>query len=712
MSNFLEGLTKTATCEFGGRKFSIETGKMAKQADGAVLARCGDTVVLVATTSSRKLKPGQSFFPLTVDYIEKYYAAGRFPGGFFKREARPSGDATLNARLIDRPLRPLFPENYMYDTHVHATVLSVDDENDPELLASVAASAALTISDIPFNGPTASVRVGRVDGKLIINPSLAEQANSDMELLVAGSETAIMMVEGGAHEVPEKEVLEAITFAHKELQTLIQLQKELREKTGNKEKREFIAPTLDAQIVEKVRSFCGNQLTDAFSISEKLDRYAKLDEIKSAMLESVVNAEAEDAGEQSSQAERAFGDLKYETMRSMIVDDKRRLDGRSMTKIRPIATEVSLLPRTHGSALFTRGETQVLAVVTLGTKEDEQIVDNMRTSSEESPKKRFMLHYNFPPFSVGETGPLRPPGRREIGHGALAERSVEVMIPTDRAEFPYTVRIVCETLESNGSSSMGSVCSATMALMDAGVPIKKPVAGIAMGLIKEKDKIEILSDILGDEDHLGDMDFKVAGTKDGVTAIQMDIKIDGVTQEIMEKALEQAKEGRLHILGEMAKSINEVRTELNEYAPRVYPVKIAQDKIAEVIGTGGKVIRGIIEECGVKIDIDDTGLVNIVATNKENAEKAKDMVLSIVEEVEVGNIYNGTVKRIVDFGAFVGVTPSTDGLLHISEIANERVRDVRDYLKEGDKIKVKVLDVDRTGRVRLSHKALLENNAD
>ena len=699
-------------CEFGGRNISIETGRFAKQADGSVVVRYGDTMVLVTATSARSLKSGQDFFPLTVDYIEKYYAVGRFPGGFFKREARPNAEAVLSARLIDRPIRPLFPEGYMYNTHVQATILSSDEKNFPDVAATIGASCALLISDIPFSNPIGSVRVGRNKNKeFIANPSLMELKESDMEILVSATSDAVVMVEGECNELSEKEVLEGILFAHKEIQKVVDLQKKMQSEVGKKE-REYEVQLKCEETTKKVEEFCVAKLKDAFGIKNKLERYTSIDAIYAGLKENMLKeVSSEEKEEKEDVLSRAFSDVKHRIMRNMIVKDKVRIDGRDMTKVRPIEVETDLLPRAHGSALFTRGETQVLGAVTLGTKDDEQMVDSLMSSEFQYPPRKFLLHYNFPPFSVGETGPLRPPGRREIGHGNLAERAIKKVLPS-HADFPYTVRIVCETLESNGSSSMGSVCSGILALMDAGVPIKKPVAGIAMGLIQEDSTTEILTDILGDEDHLGDMDFKVAGTQDGITAIQMDIKIAGVTSKILSRALEQAKEGRLHILKEMTDEISTPREEISPYAPRIYTMKVDQSKIAAVIGSGGKVIRGIIEECGVKVDIDDAGNVNISSTNKEHAAKAISMIESIVEEVEVGRVYNGTVVKIMNFGAFVSIAPGKEGLLHVSEIAKERVHDVRDYLNEGDKLEVKVLDVDRMGKMKLSRKVLLGGNKD
>ncbi|MGE3263368.1 MAG: polyribonucleotide nucleotidyltransferase [Bacteriovoracia bacterium] len=691
----------TVSCDFGGRPITIETGRMAKQANGSVVVTYGETVVLVTATGSKKPKPGQSFFPLTVDYIEKYYAAGKFPGGFFKRETRPSNDAVLTSRIIDRPIRPLFPEGYLNDVHVVATVLSVDTENDPDIAASLGASAALSLSDIPFAGPTAAVRVGRVKGRIVINPTMAQQKESDIEVVVTGTEKAIMMVEGGAQEVSEADLLEAILEGHRAIQPLIAMQRKLQAEHG-KAKIEFVPAAIDESLKKAIGAFSG-QVTEAFAIREKALRYGALSKVgEEAMLKALAGVPEAELAAKKKEAEGHFENLKYSVMREMVLTGK-RLDGRPLTQVREIECEAGVLPKVHGSSLFTRGETQVLCVVTLGTKDDEQLYDPLRAPQS---SKKFMLHYNFPPFSVGEAGFMRAPGRREVGHGALAERAIEAMIP-DATKFPYTTRLVCETLESNGSSSMGSVCSASMALMDAGVPFPKPVAGIAMGLVKEGSRVAVLSDILGDEDHLGDMDFKVAGTKDGVTAIQMDIKIEGVDENIMRTALKQAFDGRIHILGEMAKAINTPRSDINKNAPRIITMTIKQDKIREVIGSGGKVIRGIIESTGAKIDINDDGVINIASSDLEAARKAVAMIESIVEEVEIGKVYTGKVRKIMDFGAFVEVTPGNDGLLHISEISNERVMKVTDVLKEGDVIDVKVLDIDRQGKMRLSRKVLL-----
>ncbi|MBN20684.1 MAG: polyribonucleotide nucleotidyltransferase [Bdellovibrionaceae bacterium] len=700
---------QNVTMELGGKTLSIETGKYAKQADGSVMVSYGDTRVLVTACSAKEAKPGQSFFPLTVEYSEKYYAAGKIPGSFMKREGRPSSEATLAARMIDRPIRPLFPEGYLNDTQIVATVMSLDTECDVESAASIGAAAALHISDIPFNGPTAAVRVGRIDGNYVINPTheQLESGASDLEIFLAGTESAIMMVEGGAKEVPEEEVLGAILFGHEEIKKVCKKINDLREKAGVA-KRTIEIPQLPAEIVSSVKEKAQSGLQQALQIREKQQRYQSIDELKTTVLESLVSesekeADPTSASEKQAQVKEAFDDLKYHTMRQMILTQGTRIDGRDKTTVRPIWTEVGILPKAHGSSVFTRGETQVVAAVALGTGEDEQIVDNLIAKT----MNPFMLHYNFPPFSVGECGRMGGTSRREIGHGKLAEKAIYNAFPS-HDEFPYTVRIVCETLESNGSSSMASVCSTSMALMDAGVPFKKPVAGIAMGLIKEQDNVAILTDILGDEDHLGDMDFKVAGTADGITAIQMDIKIEGVTEEIMRTALTQAKEGRSHILGEMTKSISETRTELNEQAPRITTLSIPVDKIGMVVGPGGKMIKSIIAETGAKADIDDDGTVRVASNDSAASKRAIEMIEGIVAEVELNKVYKGIVKKVVDFGAFVGVLPNQDGLLHISEIAHERVRSVEDYIKEGDEIEVKVIDIENGGRIKLSRKALLD----
>lgn len=698
------------TCDVGGKPLTIETGLLAKQADGSVLVSYGDTRVLVTAVSAKKPKEGVDFFPMTVEYAERFYSAGKIPGSFFKREGRPTSEATLSARMIDRPIRPLFPEGYRYDTQIIALILSYDPESDPDCAAAVGASAALHISDIPFNGPTAGVRVGRVNGEYVINPSweTLKSGKSDLEVFVAGTAKAIMMVEGGANQVPEEEVLGAVLTGHREIQKIVKSIEELRSLCG-REKREFVAASVEDSVKSAVEKIAKAPLRKALTTKEKLERYALVKEAKEKVLgelvpESLKKSDPAAAEAKEAQVESAFELLQYNTLRSLILDEGSRVDGRDLKTIRPISCIAGYLPRAHGSSLFTRGETQVLGAITLGTSDDEQIVDTLA----ENGYRKFMLHYNFPPFSVGETGRFGGQSRREIGHGALAERAIKQVMPPHE-KFPYTVRIVCETLESNGSSSMGSVCASSMALMDAGVPVAGAVAGIAMGLIKEGSRVAVLSDILGDEDHLGDMDFKVAGTSAGVTAIQMDIKIEGVDEQIMRTALAQAREGRMHILGEMRKAIEVVRDDLSSFAPRITTVQVPKDRIGEVIGPGGKVIKDIIAKTGCKVDINDEGIVSIASSDGEASKKAVQMVNDILAEVEVGQTYRGKVVKIVEFGAFIQVLPNQEGLLHISEIAHERVRVVEDVLKEGDEVEVKVLEVDpRSGKMRLSRKALLE----
>ena len=698
---------QTVSMQLGGKTLTLETGRLAKQADASILVHYGDSRVLVTAVSNKEPKPGIDFMPLTVEFAERFYAAGKIPGSFLKREGRPTDEATLAARLIDRPNRPLFPEGYYYDTQVIATVLSADLDADVEMAASIGAGAALHISDIPFNGPTAAVRMGRINGKFVVNPTWDEmQSETDLEIVVSGTPNAIMMVEGGANEATEEDVLQAILQGHDEVKKVCALIEDLRKKCG-KEKRSFKALETPADLMKQVETSAKAALDKALRTKEKGARYTQVKDAKKAALETLVPASLKDSDPKAADAKekevkRLVELLQYNLMREMILSDKVRIDGRDTKTIRPIAVEAGILPRAHGSALFTRGETQVLSVVTLGTADDEQIIDNIYQNS----MRKFMLHYNFPPYSVGEAGRFGGTSRREIGHGALAKRSIEALMP-NHDKFPYTVRIVCETLESNGSSSMGSVCSASMALMDAGAPYPKPVAGIAMGLIKEGDRVSILSDILGDEDHLGDMDFKVAGTKDGITGIQMDIKIEGVSGEIMKTALKQALEGRLHILGEMSKAITEPRTDLNKNAPRITTIKIPQDQIGAVIGPSGKVIKDIIAKTGAKVNIEDDGTCNVASNDSAAAEKAVQMIMNIIAVVEIGKTYKGPVKKITDFGAFIGVLPSQDGLLHISEISYERVNNVADVMKEGDIIEVKVLDVDGQGKIRLSRKALL-----
>ena len=671
---------------------------MAKQADGAALIQYGETVVLVTAVAARDLKLDTDFFPLTVDYQEKTFAAGKIPGGFFKREGRPSEKEILTCRLIDRSIRPLFSEGLRCETQIIATVLSADRENDPDVVAMLGTSVALHVSDIPFNGPLAGVRVGRNHGQWVINPTQSQLDESDMDIFLSGSKDAIVMVEGGAQMVPEEEILEALFAGHRAIQPLLEIQEQLRRELG-KGKREVPLAKLDQAVVRRVEELALAKLKQALEVPEKLERYKRIAEVKS---EIVPQALAE-FPERQKDIKGAFEELKRNMFRSLVIQQERRIDGRGLKDIRPITCEVEVLPRTHGSALFTRGETQALVVTTLGTTSDEQRVDALTGEY----FKKFMLHYNFPPFSVGEVKFLRGPGRREIGHGNLAERALLPVLPADES-FPYTVRIVSEILESNGSTSMASVCGGSLSLMDAGVPVAAPVAGIAMGLIKEGEHVRVLSDILGDEDHLGDMDFKVAGTSEGVTSLQMDIKISGVNREIMGQALHQAKEGRLHILGIMNAALPAARTAVSGHAPRIITLKVKPDKIREIIGPGGKVIRGIIEATGVKMDVEDDGTVRIASVDEEAAKKAIEMVQRIAAEAEVGKIYKGTVRKIVEFGAFVEILPGTDGLVHISQLAPERVRKVSDVLKEGDEVMVKVLEVDRQGKIRLSRKDALE----
>jgi polyribonucleotide nucleotidyltransferase len=692
------------TFKIGDKEISFETGKLAKQADGSVLVTCNETSILVTVVSDMEAKPGRDFFPLTVEYQEKYYASGKIPGGFFKREAKPTTDATLTCRLIDRPLRPLFPSGYLNDTQIVATVLSVDNSIEPGVLAGMGASAALHISNIPFNGPIASCQVARVDGKLIANPTLEEVEKGDLEMVISGSKTAVLMVEGGAKFISESDMLDAIKFGHEALQAAVEAQEKLRKSCGV-EKRPFTPQQGDQAFKKQVELFLMPKIKTALNIKEKQSRYAAFSEAKALasehFLKDISDEDIRDV--RKSELGGIIEDVKYQAAREMIIKDKHRIDGRGMTDIRPITCEVGILPRAHGSGLFTRGETQVLGAITLGTSDDEQMIDSVMGNH----YKRFILHYNFPPYSVGETGRIGFTGRREVGHGALAERALKVIMPP-HDKFPYTVRVVGEVLESNGSSSMGTICSGCLGMLDAGIPVIEPVAGIAMGLIKEGDDIAILSDILGDEDHLGDMDFKVAGGKSGITAFQMDIKIDGVTFDIMKTALAQAAEGRAHILNEMNKVLSIAREDISKYAPRIETIQVKPDKVREIIGPGGKMIKSIIEATGVKIDISDDGKVNISTSDPVASAKAIKMIKDICAEAEVGKTYTGKVKKIMDFGAFVEILPGTDGLLHISEIAHERLRAVGDALKEGDELEVKVLDVDRMGKIKLSRKALIE----
>ena len=681
-----------------GRTLTFETGKMARQADGAVVVQYGDTVVLATAVAAKNPKLGLDFFPLTVDYQEKAYAAGKIPGGFFKREGRPSEKEVLTSRLIDRPIRPLFPKGFYCETQGIANVLSYGDENIADILGIISASAALTISDIPFNGPVGAVRIGRISGSFVINPDLREVEECDLNLIVAGTDEAVLMVEGDAQEISEVDLLEALDIAHQEIKRICEAQKELQKLAG-REKRVVTPPVSLDELKSAVSGMALEKITKAITIPDKLMRQKALDEILKEVIEKMNTTENDITRDLSS----VFNDIEKDLVRGMILNEDKRADGRSHNMIRAISSEVGMLPRTHGSALFIRGETQCLAVVTLGTSDDEQRIDSLDGES----FKTFMLHYNFPPFSVGEVKPLRSPGRREIGHGRLAERALKSNIPP-KTEFPYTIRIVSDILESNGSSSMASVCGGSLALMDAGVPIKSHVAGIAMGLIKEGDRVVVLTDILGLEDHLGDMDFKVTGTKKGITAFQLDTKIAGISHEIMEKALEQARQGRLFILGKMDETISTPRESLAKYAPRIYTIQIRQDKIREVIGPGGKVIRGIVEQTGVKIDIEDSGLINIASPDGESAQKAIDIINSITAEAELGKIYSGKVKRVVDFGAFVEIMTGTEGLLHISQISEQRIAKVTDEINEGDEVLVKVIEIDKMGRIRLSRKDALK----
>jgi polyribonucleotide nucleotidyltransferase len=695
-------MSHTIEIDLHGSKVSIETGKVAKQANGSVVVRSGDSVVLATACSAEKPKPGASFFPLTVDYREYTYAAGKFPGGFIKREGRPSEKEILTSRLIDRPVRPLFPEGFSNETQIIAMVLSADPQHDPGVLAIIGAGAALAISDIPFHHVLGGVRVGLIDGVYRANPSYDQTKDSKLSIMVAGTDEGIVMVEAGANEASEAEVIEAIEFGHDCCKKIVAGIRELMKLAG-KTKREFTAPAVNQQMLGTISAAVRTELSDALNTQKygKLESYSRVDQAKGRALE-LFPEEADQA-----EAGKVFDHLKERIFRDEMLQERRRPDGRSFDEIRPITCEVGVLPRTHGSAIFTRGETQALVTTTLGTKDDEQRIE-MFDPAETS--KRFMLHYNFPPFSVGEVGFMRGPGRREIGHGALAERALSPIVP-DESAFPYTLRLVSDILESNGSSSMASVCGGTLSMMDAGVPVGAPVAGIAMGLVLEGDSYAILTDIAGAEDHYGDMDFKVAGTKDGITALQMDIKVPNVTTKIMKEALEQARKGRLEILATMHAAIATPRTQLSQYAPRIYTTKIPTDKIRELIGPGGKVIRGIIDQTGVKIDVTDDGTVNIFASDGNSANRALQMVSDIAAVAEVGKTYLGKVVRIADFGAFVEIFPGTDGLLHISEISENRIKNVRDELKEGDQILVKVLALEGN-KIKLSRKAILKEQRE
>ncbi len=695
-------MVHSTTATVSDKQIVFETGRLAKQASGSVLVRTGETVVLVTAVAEKKGREGIDFFPLTVDYLEMTYAAGKIPGGFFKREGRPTEREILTCRFIDRPIRPLFPDGFRSETQIIATVLSSDGEHDPDMMAINGASAALHISDIPFDGPIGAVRVGRVEGNLIVNPSPLEDTYSDLSLIVVGSRKGIVMVEGGADRLPEETVLEAIFKAHDEILRIIEAQDELRKQAG-KPKREVFPPTKDDELIGKIRTELGGKIEQALNIPEKLRRYAALEEIYTEFMDSL----GEDAVTRRSEILGYMEHIQGDYIRRMILDHNTRIGGRSFTEVRPISCEVGALPRTHGSSLFTRGETQALVIVTLGTSSDEQKIEALEGSS----YKSFMLHYKFPPFCVGEVKFLRGPSRREVGHGALAERALVNLLPNDD-DFPYTIRVVSEILESNGSSSMATVCGSSLSLMDAGVPLAEPVAGIAMGLLKGDDKTVILSDIIGDEDHHGDMDFKVTGTQDGVTALQMDIKIDGITREILTEALYQARDGRRHILEEMNKTLDKARDDLSPYAPRIHVMYVNPERIRDIIGPGGKVIRAIQEETGTKIEVDDTGKVLIASVDGAGAKQAQAEIMMLTQEAELGKIYQGTVRKITDFGAFVEIFPGTDGLVHISQLAPERVRKVTDVVREGDSFPVKVIGIDQQGKIKLSRKDAIGQTPD
>ena len=691
--------THRVQLDWGGRPLTLETGKVARQADGAVIATYGETTVIATVVAAKQPKPGTDFLPLTVNYTEKYYAAGRIPGGYFKRERGPTEKDTLTSRLIDRPIRPLFAEGWRCDTQVIITVLSHDQENDPDIVAMVAASAALTLSGAPFMGPIGGARVGFANNEYILNPTIDEMKESQLDLVVAGTQDAVLMVESEAKELSEEIMLGAVMFGHRHFQPVIQAVIQLAEKAA-KEPRDFVMPD-NADLEKEMLKLIEQDLRKAYSIPAKAERHDAVEAAKAKVMLHYYPEGLDRPDLPKTRAAAVFKDLEAKIVRWNILDTKKRIDGRDLVTVRPIVVEAPFLPRTHGSALFTRGETQAIVVATLGTSEDEQWIDALQGTYKEA----FMLHYNFPPFSVGETGRIGAPGRREIGHGKLAWRSIRPILPP-KEEFPYTIRVVSEITESNGSSSMATVCGTSLALMDAGVPLKRATAGIAMGLILEDKRYAVLSDILGDEDHLGDMDFKVAGTEQGVTALQMDIKIAGITEEIMKVALTQAKDGRMHILGEMAKALNTARAELGQYAPRIETFKIATDKIREVIGTGGKVIREIVEKTGAKINVEDDGTVKVASADGESIKAAVNWIKSIASDPEVGHIYEGTVVKTMDFGAFVNFFGAKDGLVHISQLAANRVQKTTDVVKEGDKVKVKLLGFDERGKVRLSMKVV------
>jgi polyribonucleotide nucleotidyltransferase len=692
-------MTECVETIVGGRPLSIESGRVGKQASGAVVVKQGDTIVLVTAVATSDVREGIDFLPLTVDYQEMSYAAGRIPGNFFRREmGRPSDKEVLTSRVIDRPIRPLFPKGWHYETQIIATVLSVDQANEPDVLAIVGASAALTISDIGFLGPIAGVRVGRIAGEFVINPVQDQLLESDFDLIVAGTKDGVVMVEGGANIIKEEDLLEAIFFAHEAIKPIVGIQEELARLIG-KPKRQVSETTKDERLVQRVKELVAASLPSVTTTIPKIERQNKRKEMQDKMLQGL----GEEFIGREREAQAILEELEKKHVRRMAIEDHKRIDSRGFGDIRPISCEVGVLPRTHGSALFTRGETQSLAIATLGTASDEQRIESLAGET----YKPFLLHYNFPPYSVGEARALRGPGRREIGHGALAERALSRVIPSSD-QFPYTIRVVSEILESNGSSSMATVCGASLSLMDAGIPTKAAVAGIAMGLIKESEQFAVLSDIIGDEDHMGDMDFKVAGTKDGVTALQMDIKITGITKEIMHNALNQAREGRLFILSKMNEALSEPRSNVSEFAPRIFTMKVKPEKIRDLIGPGGKMIKYLTAESGVlRIDIDDDGTVKVASPSLDSTNKAISMIKAVIQEPEVGHIYQGTVRRIMDFGAFVEILPGVDGLVHISQLDTTRVKNVRDILKEGDQVLVKVLEVDSQGKIRLSRKDAL-----
>ena len=690
------------TFQYGKHSVTLETGEIARQADGAVLVNMDDTVVLVTVVARKEADTGRDFFPLTVDYQEKTYAAGKIPGGFFRREGRPSEKEILTARLIDRPIRPLFPKGFVNEVQVIITVKSLNPEVDPEIPSLIGTSAALAISGLPFNGPVGAARVGYKDGEYLLNHSeTGIGGSSELDLIVAGTEHAVLMDESEANELPEEVMLGAVLFGHEQSQAVIDAIRELASEVSS-EQLSWMPPESNDELIDIVAAEAGQAVVEAYGTADKMQRYGKLDEIKASLIEKLCGGDEPKWNAQ--EVETALGKVKKTTVRGRILDGEPRIDGRDTRTVRPITVRTGILPRTHGSALFTRGETQAMVVTTLGTEREAQIIDAL----EGERKENFMLHYNFPPFCVGETGRVGSPKRREIGHGRLAKRGVLACMPTSD-DFPYSIRVVSEITESNGSSSMASVCGTSLALMDAGVPIKSPIAGVAMGLIKEGDKFAVLTDILGDEDHLGDMDFKVAGTVNGVNALQMDIKIEGITKEIMEIALDQAKEGRMHILGEMGKVISEPRQEMSEHAPRITSFTINPEKIRDVIGKGGATIRAITEETGTSVDLTDDGLVRIASVDKAAADAARKRIEQLTADVEVGTVYEGKVARIMDFGAFVTILPGKDGLVHISQICNERVEKVTDKLSEGDVVKVKVLELDKQGRIRLSMKAVEED---